>query len=319
MQLLTSSKVWANPCRSDGSRGWIRGATSTLINHLKACPYQSLPVRQKASTSQGKNTAQSVGPYTGLQLPPDPSTSSYFSLDSPQLPGYPSSNSTAGPSNGPGTQDWLSAPQSFQPELSPLMTGSPLLGVVYDSNINSPILGSDSGSALAPSTLSAPMSRRMSRQPSVPIPHLWDSAKQKRFETRIAHLTASAGLPLAWVDNIEFIDLISDFIPGAKPPSRKVLTNCLVPATVNELCSDAKSAASGHEATVQADGWTGQNKHHLIAVMITVKGEASFDFRLYLHFILRISIYSSIQFVFMMLRVRGRWQKTYWHCSKDPS
>lgn len=300
MLLLTWLIVWANPCQSDGSRGWLRGATSTLLNHLKGCPYQSQAVHKKASDSvQGKNAAQPEAPHAD-----SPAT---YSLNSPQLQGYSYLNAIAGPSNGPGTHDWLLAPQNspFQPQLSPLIPVTPLLGVAYDCNLNSPVVGSDSGSGSTASISSAPLSRRMSRQPSLPVPQLWDSTKQKRFETRVARLTASAGLPLSWVDNIEFIDLISDFIPGAKPPSRKVLTKRLIPATVDELRTEAKSAASGHEATVQADGWTGQNKHHLIAVMITVHGEASLMLE-YLYITSLTSIYRSIQFVSMMPRVNER-------------
>ena len=106
----------------------------------------------------------------------------------------------------------------------------------------------------------------------------WDSTKQKQFEIRIACLTASAGLPLSWVNNIEFIDLILDFIPGAKPPSQKVLTSQLIHTVVDELHAEAKSVASCHEATLEADGWTDENKHHLIRVMITVKGKVCFIF-----------------------------------------
>lgn len=189
---------------------------------------------------------------------------------------------------------WLTAPQdsgsAFQHQLSPIFPDNLLLGVSYNSNINSPVTESDSGSASAASTSGPQIPRRMSRQPSLPNPNLWDSAKQKRFETRVARLTASAGLPLAWVDNIEFIDLIAEFIPGAKPPSRKVLTNRLIPTTVDELRAEAKSAASGHEATIQADGWTGQNKHHLIAVMITVHGEVHF-FRGFCYIIIQLTMH----------------------------
>lgn len=285
------------PCRSDGSRGWIRGATSTLINHLKSCPFQSEAVREKAAAPRS-SVPPNLLPLQ-IPLPPDSSLS-------------PSSQFTAaGPSNGPGTHEWFSvAPQNsfFRPQLSPLIPGTPLLGI-YDSNTNSPIIGSDSGSASAPSLPNAPSSRRMSRQLSLPHLNPWDSTKQKRFEMRIARLTASAGLPLSWVDNIEFIDLISDFIPGAKPPSRKVLTNRLIPTVVNELRAEAKSAASGHEATLEADGWTGENKHHLIGVMITVKGKVRFMFKNI--FILRFSVVCrSIQFVSMTPHVNEKQQKT---------
>lgn len=101
----------------------------------------------------------------------------------------------------------------------------------------------------------------------------WSAEKQKRFENRVTRLTASAGLPLSWVDNAEWIDLCEEFIPAAKSPSRKTLTRRLLPAAVAELRAEARAAAKGHEATMQADGWTGTNNHHLIAVMISVDGQ----------------------------------------------
>ncbi|KAH9162790.1 ribonuclease H-like domain-containing protein [Lactarius sanguifluus] len=41
------------------------------------------------------------------------------------------------------------------------------------------------------------------------------------FETAVAHLTASAGLPLRWVENPEWLALCERFLPNAKSPSRK--------------------------------------------------------------------------------------------------
>ncbi|KZP02551.1 hypothetical protein FIBSPDRAFT_770553 [Athelia psychrophila] len=120
--------------------------------------------------------------------------------------------------------------------------------------------------------LSAPVSRSSSRLSYTDGP-LWTSSHQKRFETRIARLTASAGLPLAWVDNPEWHAFVEDFFPAAKSPSRKVLTNRLIPTAVAEFHAEAKAAARGCDATIQSDGWTGVNHHHLIAFMITVDGK----------------------------------------------
>jgi hypothetical protein len=102
---------------------------------------------------------------------------------------------------------------------------------------------------------------------------MWTSSKQARFENRLTRVTVAAGLPLSWVDNPEWIDLCREFLLSAKSPSRKTLTRCLIPAAVAELRADVKAAAKGHEATIQADGWTGENSHHLIAFMITVDGK----------------------------------------------
>lgn len=110
----------------------------------------------------------------------------------------------------------------------------------------------------------------------------WNSAKQTNFENHIICVTASAGLPLAWVDNPETIDMFNDLAPAARVPSQKTLTCHLLPAAVNEFQANAQAATAGHEATIQADGWTGQNKHHLIAIMMTVDGRAS---KIYLHIV----------------------------------
>ena len=59
------------------------------------------------------------------------------------------------------------------------------------------------------------------------------------------------------------------YIPAATSPSRKVLTKRIIPKLVDELQTAAKKEARGKNATVQADGWTGGNHHHLVAFMIT--------------------------------------------------
>jgi hypothetical protein len=86
-------------------------------------------------------------------------------------------------------------------------------------------------------------------------------------------LTASAGFPLSWVNNTEWIDFCTEFLPAAKLPSRKTLTHRLLPAAVEELRTSAKAAVKGHEATLQVDRWTGVNNHHLLAFMITLDGK----------------------------------------------
>ena len=86
-------------------------------------------------------------------------------------------------------------------------------------------------------------------------------------------MTASAGFPLSWVDNPEWIDFCTEFLPAAKLPSRKTLTRRLLPAAIEELRTSARATAKDHEATLQADGWTGVNNHHLLAFMIMADGK----------------------------------------------
>ena len=101
----------------------------------------------------------------------------------------------------------------------------------------------------------------------------WSDACQMHFEERMIWLTASAGLPLSWVENLEWLNFCTEFIPQAKSLSRKVLTRCLLPRTLGELQSQAKQCASGKNATASCDGWTGENFYHYIAFMIVVGKE----------------------------------------------
>ena|ERR1700722_389681 len=104
-------------------------------------------------------------------------------------------------------------------------------------------------------------------------PTPWTSTRQDRFEERVTRLTVAAGLPLSWVDNTNWQELVQEFIPGAKSPSQKVLIKWLIPSSIAKHQAEAKASVRGLEATVQVDGWTGLNHHHLITVMITVEGK----------------------------------------------
>jgi hypothetical protein len=64
----------------------------------------------------------------------------------------------------------------------------------------------------------------------------WDADRQKKFEEAIGRLTASAGFALSWVTNPEFIKLCEDYIAGAKVPSRKVLTQRIIPSLLVKVC-----------------------------------------------------------------------------------
>ena len=47
------------------------------------------------------------------------------------------------------------------------------------------------------------------------------------------------------------------------------LTNHVIPQQVNRYQQAAKDASRGCEGTLQTDGWTGVNFHHLVAFMVT--------------------------------------------------
>jgi hypothetical protein len=62
-------------------------------------------------------------------------------------------------------------------------------------------------------------------------------------------------------------------MPSAKSPSRKVLTQRLIPATLKTFKEAAKEQCRGLEGTVSYDGWTGDNHHHYIAFMVNCRGQ----------------------------------------------
>lgn len=104
----------------------------------------------------------------------------------------------------------------------------------------------------------------------------WSPRLQETFENWIARLTAAAGLPLSWVDNLEWIDFVHDFLPCATSPSRKVLSTRLIPRIAESYRQLAKGSSKDQNATLQADGWTAVNFHHLIAFMMTVNKKVGF-------------------------------------------
>ncbi|KIJ10127.1 hypothetical protein PAXINDRAFT_86523 [Paxillus involutus ATCC 200175] len=128
---------------------------------------------------------------------------------------------------------------------------------------------SGSGSA-GPSTSTAP--------PGSPNPAFywsteaaWTPADQADWEAALARLTASAGLPLRWIENPEWKKICDCFLSKAKNPSSKVLTDRIIPEVLNVLKASAQVECRGSEATLQCDGWTGENHHHLIGFMMTAQ------------------------------------------------
>ncbi|KAI0830186.1 hypothetical protein BC628DRAFT_1307036, partial [Trametes gibbosa] len=101
---------------------------------------------------------------------------------------------------------------------------------------------------------------------------VWDDDCQARFRARLARITASCGFSFTWVKNIEWLEFCDDFLSKAKNPSRKVLAHKLIPAEVARLRTIAQMACRGRLATLQCNGYTALNQHHLIAFMISVDG-----------------------------------------------
>lgn len=108
---------------------------------------------------------------------------------------------------------------------------------------------------------------------TTPAAEVWTSNHQEKFEWRIAHLTASANLPYGWVENPEWRAFLADFVPGAQPFSRKVLTNRIIPSTLSKMEDTVRSdkAIHGQVVTLHSDGWSGANHHHYQAFTLTAK------------------------------------------------
>ena len=269
--------MWNKSRTSGGTGGFTRYAASTCINHLRSCPNHPPVIHQRAEAESPKK--QRYSPYgttwQGATLVPDtlPSGSRSSQMLPPSLPPSTRFNSptlylqmTTLPS------PTISALPS--PQLSALP--SPLINALSLSHGNPyPLLYPDQSPAVStPHSLHVePVTSHMLQL--TPLSHLgdWSQALQVTFETQIARLTASAGLPLSWVDNPEWIDFIHQFLLAAKSPSRKVLTTRLIPRLAKSYRQIAKDSSKDQNATIQAEGWTGVNFHHLLAFMIAVKGK----------------------------------------------
>lgn len=247
--------------------GWISSATTTAVNHLRRCREVTEDVRAAAErehrkTSRSQSPAHRTPIPSPLSLPNDSDhPHGYISLDSPIMssPNYRGHSTSSLPSS-PTPLSNLPLPQSS-----------------YNS-IPGPSHQPRSSSAHSFAPLHSGIPRSHSRTPSLHshadfIEPAWTKERQAQFETAIARLTVSAGFPLAWVDNPEWINFCAEFIPGAKSPSRKTLTTRIIPKAVEGLRASAEASARGHLATLQSDGWTGLNKHHLLGMMLGANGK----------------------------------------------
>ncbi|KAI0827853.1 hypothetical protein BC628DRAFT_1317586 [Trametes gibbosa] len=117
-----------------------------------------------------------------------------------------------------------------------------------------------------------PLRRSSSRLRPYPSPLAgalpWTAARQSHYESLVTRLTASANFPLSWVDNPIWIEFCDEFLPSAKVPTRRVLTSRLLHNEIKHFRAQAIQQTAGGDATMQADGWTGLNNHHLLAFMI---------------------------------------------------
>ena len=242
----------------DKEYGFLRYAKTTLINHLKVCHRQSEAVRSRARSKK-------VSPRKQAYSAPGSTRSNTQQLPCVQFDPGTSHNSPP-------------FPQMLPPSVPSTRACSPtasLSGLSPYVNLTVPLNNNLSFSpAQSFSDLPTPVSQSLSiliDDPGIRSPEF-----QAKFEDRIARLTVAAGLPLSWVDNPEWIDFINDFLPCARSPSRKVLTNHLIPTAAKHHKDMAKVAAKNQNITLQADGWTGVNFHHLLAFMISFDKQVRF-------------------------------------------
>ena len=236
-----------------------------LTNHLVSCDHQPQEVRARAQDQKVHRSPRRHrhAPAEGAeasssrhQITPPPYPTPIFHVRSPsdsQQPAYMLSVS--------------------RPALSSRST------YVSTSSSNSSLAPSDSISERSSVPLSRPRrGHRRTSSPSQVLDLSWPDGRQAYFEDRITRLTASAGLPLSWIENPEWLNFCTEFIPQAKSPSRKVLTRRLLPRTLAGFQGKAMERASGRNATASCDGWTGENFHHYIAFMIMVEKEVQITY-----------------------------------------
>lgn len=246
----------------DSNYRFIRYAGSTLVNHLKIC-YRQTP---------------EICAHVKHEASPKKSNVSSSASQNIQLPWLPLPDSS-------GFQHSSLYPQMLPPSMPPTRTHLPLGSTTSLSALPSPythfVVLMDQSPLLSPGQFvtNHPTPKSQSQSILINDSGVWPPEFQRKFEERIVRLTASAGLPLYWVDNPEWIDLVNNFLPSARSPSRKVLTNCLTPAITKEYRDMKKVAARDQNTTLQADGWTGANFHHLLTFMIAfnkqVRSESS--------------------------------------------
>lgn len=275
--------VWAKPRSGQGPGGFTRYASKTCLNHLKTCTNQPLGIQRQAQAEAESPKKSRYRPYEtttwsgSTELAPGmlPSGSKSLQMLPPSLPPSTRFNS---PALNSGLT--LQSPSLFtlpspivSAHQSPLLSAlpSPITNDLAFPFKNHLSIQCDQGPAL---TLQPPYADTAVQVPQV----TWSPELQAIFETSIARLTASAGLTLSWVDNPEWINFTHLFLPWATSPSRKVLTTRLIPRAAKSYRQTAKQFSRDQNATIQADGWTGLNFHHLLAFMITVNKQVGSTF-----------------------------------------
>lgn len=160
--------------------------------------------------------------------------------------------------------------QSYSPTGSAVGPSDSISQVGEPSLSRQPSFHSSASDTSASSAKRRRAHQTSSSQSYIPV---WTEGQQAAFERGLARITASAGFALNWVENPEVVAFFQMFMPQATLPSRGVLTRRIIPQTLNVLRKDVRQLRPGALGTLQADGWTGLNSHHLIAFMFAVEGK----------------------------------------------
>ncbi|GJF00972.1 hypothetical protein PsYK624_172760 [Phanerochaete sordida] len=86
--------------------------------------------------------------------------------------------------------------------------------------------------------------------------------RQQLLEDMVSRITASVGISHSWVEDPEWRKFLAEFIPGARPFSRKTLTKRLIPRSLTYYKAKARSKIQNKVITLHTDGWSGINFHH---------------------------------------------------------
>jgi hypothetical protein len=103
-----------------------------------------------------------------------------------------------------------------------------------------------------------------------PLPPMgWDEGRQLKLERSLIRMTASNNWAFNWIENPETVDFFSKFLPLAKVPRQKALSNRILDNSLADIRSESMQRAKGLMVTLQSDGWTGGNHNHFQAFMMT--------------------------------------------------
>ncbi|KAI6038753.1 hypothetical protein EDC04DRAFT_2603676 [Pisolithus marmoratus] len=267
-----------------------------MVIHLRNCERQPEDVHRQAEqqgVDQGWIQASSMFMQTP-QVAPQPVQHPIISVHIPEHPGnVQSSQSPLTPLLPPPQVPPLGNPSSslLSPVIDPTLLSSTVPGTLH-SPAPSPGISPIPISIFLPSTTTScsgtPTVETLALPTALKHHHLssqclpsgtpppasgmvlqWSSTHQECSEHHIANITASCGFPFNWVENQAVRDFLDDLLPYASHLSSYQLTNCIVPQQVNHYHQAAKDASKGCQGTLQTDGWTGINFHHLVAFMVT--------------------------------------------------